>query len=158
MPPRRPAPPQRPAPGRSPRTRRAGRPRSRWPATRPPRPGSARARRRPRAAPPRSRPREAAAGGRRGRLVEARLEHLVHRVGVRARLLGLELGEPLRRELAGVLLLDALEPLGALLLLDCVDLDLLGLRVLVDLGEQRVHELLLRHLLERLAAREDQAL
>ena len=56
-----------------------------------------------------------------------RRERLVDRVGVGARMLGLELGQPLGRELAGVLLLDPLQPLGARRLLARVDDDLLGL-------------------------------
>src|SRR4051794_20243228 len=105
-----------------------------------------------RAAPPaRLRAREAAARRRRGRLVElqraarrlvlvAGTEGLVHRVGLGTLPLGLELRETLGRELAGVLLLDALEPLGARGLLGGVDLDALRLRVLVDLLEQLVDE------------------
>src|SRR5215212_2208898 len=65
-------------------------------------------------------------------------DDLGHRVGVRPRLLGLELREPLGRQLARVLLLDALEPLGACPLLGGVDGDPLGLGVLVDLDEQLV--------------------
>src|SRR5215213_10137526 len=106
---------------------------------------------------PRSGAREAAARGGRGRLVEAQ-ERLLHRVVVGALLLGLELGEALGRQLARVLLLDPLQPLGARGLLGGVDLDVLGRRVLVDLLEQLVDELLLGHLLERLAAREDETL
>src|SRR5215208_419780 len=96
---------------------------------------------------------EAPALGGRLRLVEARAEDLGHRAGLGARLLCLELGQALGRELAGVLLLDALEPLGAGRLLGGVDDDLLGLGVLVDLDEQLVDQALLRDLLERLAAR-----
>src|SRR5215217_8386674 len=54
---------------------------------------------------------EAATRGGRVGLVEARVEHLVHRVLVGPGLLGFELGEALGGQLPGVLLLDALQPL-----------------------------------------------
>src|ERR687897_3314143 len=107
---------------------------------------------------------EPAPGRGRGALVQpdavavAPGERLVDRVRVRARPLRLELRQALRGELARVLLLDPLEPLGAGGLLVDVHVDALGLRVLVDLLEELVDEVLLRDLLERLAAREDEAL
>ena len=70
----------------------------------------------------------------------------------------LHLGDPLRGELAGVLLLDPRQPLGALGGLVLVDLDLAAVERLVDLGEEGVDELLLRDLPQRLAVGEDQAL
>ncbi len=50
------------------------------------------------------------------------------------------------------------QPLGALGGLGVVDLDLAAVERLVDLGEESVDELLLRHLPQRLAVGEDQAL
>src|SRR3954452_16661180 len=61
---------------------------------------------------------EAAPSGGRDLFVEA--DH--RRIGFLARLLGLESGEPLRSEVVRVLLLDALQPLGALGGLGLVDL------------------------------------
>src|SRR5690242_18207856 len=63
--------------------------------------------------------REATACRGRGVLVQA--QRVVDRVGVRLGLGGLHGGEALGRELAGVLVLDRLQPRGALGLLGLVD-------------------------------------
>src|SRR4051812_6843940 len=102
---------------------------------------------------------EPAPGGGRDVLVEARLDRgqqrrvLLVAVGVRL----LHRGEPLGGHLPRVLGLDLRQPLGALGGLGRVDVDALVRRVLVDLLEQDLDELLLGHLAQRLAAAEDQA-
>src|SRR5439155_23644948 len=70
----------------------------------------------------------------------------------------LQLGNPLRRQLVGVLLLDPLEPLRALGGLRVLELGAPAGQGLVDLHEQLVHQALLRDLPQRLALSEDQAL
>src|SRR5262249_24968233 len=115
----------------------------------------------------RLRPREAATGGRRGRLVQP---YLGARGGQERLLLGdvlarllrrrlLHLSDSLRRHVVCVLLLDPGQPpdtLGGLLVVH-VALSPEPDR-LIDLLEQGVHQLGLRDLPEWLAVREDQAL
>src|SRR5215207_5049870 len=106
---------------------------------------------------------EAPTGGRRGGLVEPgalgdrlqqRARHLVGFLGL------LQRGEALGGHLPRVLVLDRLQPGRALGSLVLVDVDALGACAdeLVDLLEEGVDELLGRHLAQRSAAAEDQAL
>src|SRR5215211_6663095 len=71
---------------------------------------------------------------------------------------GLHGREAIRRQLTGVLLLDALQPGRALRRAVDVHVHRRAGDVLVDLLEEHVDELLLRHLAQRLSAREDETL
>src|SRR3954452_10043280 len=86
---------------------------------------------------------EAATGGGAGLFVEADDARLL---GFLARSVGLHGRQALRRQVVGVVVLDLLQPLGALGRLRLVDLDAADLQRLVDLRKELVDELLLRHL------------
>src|SRR3954454_4486319 len=92
-------------------------------------------------------------GRRRGLLVEEDFVGLAALYGF-----GLHCGDLLGGEFARVFALDVGDPLGALLGLGLVELNLAAVEGLVDLFEEGVDELGLRDLAQRFAAGEDQAL